>query len=208
MQENNLVKKIEENLFCDEDQTIEVFHENEINKVKRIRWAFSKWLSDPLLSDRDIRRLLMSNFAISENTSLRDMPIVLSLMGNVKNASKDFFRMKANAMVADAFKQNSSARTLLEVKQADVSIKAAIAIAKINKLDKEDIFPHAWDDIIPSEYEISSSVSVLGLKPVAESVAQLEALKFKLRKKYNFSEEIISDIKTINEEKETENLSE
>ena len=208
MKEKTLNEKIEEHLFCDKETLPEIFSVKEIDKVKRIRFAFSRWLEEPTLSTKEIRVLLKNQFAISDNTAFRDIPILTALMGNVKNASKDFFRYRANFMVAQAYKLNSDAKTILEVKQADVAIKAAIAIAKINKLDKDDILPHAWDEIEPSSYEITSDVSVLGLKPLAKSADELEELKNKMRKKYGYNEKRISDVEEIINEREEKNIPE
>ena len=201
MLEKPLIERLEENLFCSQETLPEKFTEKEFAMVKRFRWAFTKWLDNPTLSEKDLRLSLRNNFSISENTAYRDMPYILSLVGNVKNASKDFFRYKANYMINQAYKMNSEAETFLDVKQADVQIKAALAIVKINKLDKEDVLPHSWDDVKVGDYEITSDVSVLGLDPIAKSPDELERLKLKLRKKYSFVEKKVIDITPINEEK-------
>ncbi len=196
---NSLISRLETDLFADDDRLPVIFHQDEINMVKRYRFAFMKWLDDPTLSEREIRNLLMDNFAISEATAYRDIPIIQHLVGNVKTATKEFMRQKANRMIHEGYKLAMDAETMLEVKQAEAMIKAAMASAKVNKLDKEDILPYAWDDIKPQEYEITDDVSVLELEPLTESQEELEELKQKLRIKFGGNVEPIQEAKIINE---------
>ena len=200
MSENSdLIDKLQLHLFADDDKLPVVFHKDEINMVKRYRYAFSRWLDNPTLSPAEIRNDLMSTFAISEATAYRDIPIVETLVGNLKQSTKEFMRLKANHMVHEGYKLAEFAETALEVKQAEAMIKAGMALVKINKLDKDDVFSFEWDEIKKIDYEVTGDVSVLGLEPLAESEEELEELKAKLRKKFGGDDKPIQEAEIVNE---------
>jgi len=191
-----LIDKLETDLFADEERLPSIFDKDEVKMVTRYRYAFTKWLSQPTLSESDMRSELMSHFAISEATAYRDMPIILHLVGNIKQASKEFQRYRANHMINEGYKLAETAETIIEVKQAEVMIKAAQAMAKVNKLDKDDIMPYQWENIKPDSYEITGDVTVLGLeKPTGD----IEALKAKLRRELSGESDVIHEAVILND---------
>lgn len=195
-----LIDKLEIDLFADESKINKVFDKDEVRIVKRIRYGFTIWLDNPIFTAKDMREKLIQNFGISEQTAYRDIPIIQHLVGNMKQASKEFMRKRANHMVHEGYKLAEDAVNALEVKKAEALIKAGMALVKINKLDKEDILPYAWDDIKPVDYEITDDVSVLDLEPIAKTDKELEALKQRLRNKYAQKTTIITEAKIISDE--------
>ena len=191
-----LIDKLETDLFSDQDTLEKVFDKDEVKMVIRYRFAFTKWLDNPTLSERDMRTDLMNNFAISEATAYRDIPIILHLVGNIKQASKEFQRYKANHMITEGYKLAMDADSMIEVKQAEVLIKAAQAMVKVNKLDKDDIMPYQWENIRPNDYEITDDVTVLGIEPPE---GDIETLKQQLRRKLSGESKPIQEAEIVDE---------
>lgn len=196
----DLMHKMESHLFATDEQLAVIFHKDEVNQVMRYRYAFTKWLDNPTLNPIDIRIDLMQKFGISEAQAYRDIPRIQHLVGNVNGASKEFMRRKANHMAQEAYTMAIDAETPLEVKQSEAMSKAAMALVKINKLDKDEVFAFEWNEIKPIDYEVTGDVAVLGIEPLTESEEELEALKQKLRKKYGGETKNIQDAKIVGDE--------
>jgi hypothetical protein len=74
----------------------------------------------------------------------------------------------------------------MEIKQAQIMIKAGEALGKIHMLDKNEMDRILWEDIVPLELEPTTDISVLGRKPLKN----LEGLKARLRKKYGAATDV------------------
>lgn len=181
MQEDkSFIDKLHEHLFCDHTNVPLVFDLKEREIVLRFRTAFTKWLEEPHLRDADIIHFCMKQFDISQSQAYRDLGVIKILVGNVKNAAKDFQRYRASEMILKGFEMARTAESATEVKQAMAMIRAGEALVKVHKLDKDELENFKWDEIIPLELEPTTDISVIGRKRVPD----LQALKDKLRKKY------------------------
>nr|NQU89743.1 hypothetical protein [Bacteroidota bacterium] len=177
---DSFLDKIHAHLFTNRDELPVVFKKDEQDMVIRYRAAFTKWLGEPHLRDIDLINYLKNEYNVSESIAYRDLPRIKALIGNVKLAGKEFQRYRATEMILKGYSIAKEATGHLEVKQAVAMIKAAEALVKVHKLDKDELEEFPWDEIIPLSLEPSTDVSVMGQKRIKD----LEALQQKLREKY------------------------
>ncbi len=147
---------------------------NEYQQLVRYRDAFTQSLDNPLIRDTELRDYLMSTYHISESQAYRDLANIRILLGNVRNAGKEWIRY----LVIEGLK-DAAARARLTGKLKE-EIMALDKLAKYNRLDKEDMAELPFDKIIPVDWETTSDVTVLGAKPIENLDAEIE----KLYKKY------------------------
>lgn len=147
---------------------------NEYQQLIRYRDAFTQSLDNPLIRDTELRDYLMSTYHISESQAYRDLANIRILLGNVRNAGKEWIRYLVIEGLKDAAKRAKDKSKLKE------EIMALDKLAKYNRLDKEDNAELPFDKIIPVDWETTSDVSVLGVKPMENLDSEIE----KLYKKY------------------------
>ena len=174
------MEKMHRHMFASSDEVPVVFSKDEQNIVIRFRGTFTKWISEPHLRDIQIIKFLVNEYSISEPQAYRDLPRIKVLVGNVRNASKEFQRYRASEMILKGYQVAADATSATEVKQAMAMIRAGEALVKVHALDKNEMDYIQFEDIVPLELEPSTDISVIGRKPVAN----LEELKAKLRRKY------------------------
>ena len=182
MQENKdtFIQKLHKHLFAERDQLPQVFDKREQDMVIRYRATFTKWISEPHLRDIQIINHLTHEYELSERQAYRDLSNIKALIGNVRNAGKEFQRYRASEMILKGYEIAKDAGSTMEVKQAMTMIRAGEALVKVHKLDKDDLDNIPWGDIIPINLEPTTDVSVMNRK----KIENLEELQAKLRKKY------------------------
>lgn len=203
MQRNkdSLLEKINDHLFSSETDTRLVFDKDEQDIVLRYRAAFTKWLDEPMMKDKDMIHYLKTTFEISETQAYKDISRIKFLLGNVAVANKEFQRHRATEMILEGYDLASNAVSGLEVKQAMAMIRAAEALVKVHKLDKDEMERIPWEDIIPLELEPTTDISVIGRK----RIDNLEELQQKLRKKYG-SEPVDIPYTDVTDDGETKDI--
>lgn len=147
---------------------------NEYQQLKRYRDAFTQSLDNPLIRDTELRDYLINTYKVSESQAYRDLANIRILLGNVRNAGKEWIRYLVIEGLKDAAARAREGGKLKE------EIMALDKLAKYNRLDKEDIAELPFDKIIPVDWETTSDVSVLGVKPMENLDSEIE----KLYKKY------------------------
>lgn len=187
--DKTFVDKLHEHLFTESSNLPVVFDAKEQEIVLRFRAAFTKWIEAPYMRDADIVNFCMNQFGISQSQAYRDLSTIKVLVGNVKNAAKDFQRYRASEMILKGFELARTAESATEVKQAMAMIRAGEALVKVHKLDKDELENFKWDEIIPMELEPTTDISVIGRKRIPD----LQALKDKLRRKYGVQQ--VEDVK-------------
>ena len=203
MQKNKdtLLEKINTYLFAPQSETLLVFDKDEQDVVMRYRAAFTKWLAEPFLRDNEMINYLKTTFDIKEAQAYRDLSRIKSLLGNITVAGKEFQRHRATEMILKGYDLASTAESNLEVKQAMAMIRAAEALVKVHKLDKEEMERIPWEDIIPLELEPTTDISVIGRK----RIENLEELQRKLRQKYG-SEPVDIPFTDVTDDGETKDI--
>lgn len=181
-------------LFDDNNELPEFhqFSEKEIEIKKRYLAVFTFWIEKPTLSDKKIIQFMISSLGVSKSQAYRDLDKIKILLGNVRNANKEWQRYKLISMLDKAYE-------LAEIrKNPTAMIKAANVLGKYTQLDKEDALPIPYDEIVPQTFEPTGDVSVLGIEPMKD----LKDRQCKLREKYGST--LIEDVnyQEVNDERE------
>jgi len=175
--------------LMEDDANIPDYHKfnNKEEKLRKLySGIFTYWIEHPTLSDKKICNFIVSEYKLSEPTVYKYLNAVKILLGNVRNANKQWQRYKVIAMLDRAYE-------LAERKQdAKAIILAADRLGKYTQLDKEDTLKIPYDEIVPQNWIITDDVSILGLPPIDN----LEAKQRELRIKYGST--AIEDAEIIN----------
>jgi hypothetical protein len=149
--------------------------EHERAMMLRYRDAYTHWLDNPLESDADIRDYLINNYKIEKSQAYRDIINIKLLLGNVRNAGKEWHRHRVNVLLekaaAAALEGRSAAATALS--------KVATAFIKNNKLDMDEGEQLPYDEIIPPTFEPTTDPTAIGLKPLPNLRQRIAELKEK-----------------------------
>ena len=183
-------EKIQLYLFDDADK-IPSYHEftdAELKLKNRYARVFSFWIEKPTLSDKKIINYMIYEMGMSRSQAYRDIHNVKVLLGNVRNATKEWHRYKLIAMLDKAYEFAERNR------DAKGMIMAADKLGKYTQLDKEDTQKIPYDEIVPQPFEITDDVSVLGLKPIEN----LKEKQRKMREKYGAA--LIEDAEIVDDE--------
>ena len=171
-----LFDRLQLHLFDENDNIPEHirFSEKELEIKKRYVTVFTFWLDKPMLSDKKIIQFMTSNLGMSKTQAYRDIDKIKILLGNVRNANKEWQRYKLIAMLDKAYEMAEAARNSMAM------IKAAQVLGKYTQLDKEETAAIPYDEIVPQSFEPTGDVSVLGIQPIKD----LKDRQKKLREKY------------------------
>lgn len=142
----------------------------EREQLKRYRAAYSLSLENSSMLDTELRDFLMSEFDISQTQAYYDITNIRVLLGNVRNASKEWIRYLVNETLKEAI--NASR---IEGKWKNV-ILATNVLGKYNKLDKDDAVEYPWEDILPIPIEPTNDVTVLKVKPMENKEAEIKKM--------------------------------
>lgn len=144
-----------------------------INRILRLRAAFTLWNKYPRKKEAEIRDFIMRESGVERTAAYEDIQILKTLLGDFAESSKEFHRWRFNDMIENAY-------SMAERKQDPRAMAAAAGnYAKYNQLDKDDAVKIPWDEIIPQRFEPTSDPSVIGIKPVANIRDKIAAMKRK-----------------------------
>ncbi len=136
--------------------------------------VFAKLLETPDMPDRDIVYYMINQYGISLSQSYENISTIKSVLGNVRNASKEWHRYTVIKMLKEAFKLAKDNNRYKEM------IMAADKLGKYTKLDKDEIDEIPWDKILPPAWEPTADPSVLNIS-IPDN---LDDYKKKLKQKY------------------------
>jgi len=185
-----LVEKLLAVLYKTPDEVDIKFTENELVLKRIYEDIFCKWLDKPSLMDKDLIKYLETKYNRSKIQSYRDVAIIKSVLGNVRNASKEWHRY---TLIENIKEDRKKAKKAGDIK---AMIYADNIYGKYTKLDKDEEGDIPWDQIIPPSFEPSSDVTILGL----EKIENLSELRNKLSKKYLVNKDLIADANIITDE--------
>jgi len=182
-------EKLQLYLFDDEDKIPDYhqFTKHELEVKKRYSNVFAYWIDKPSLSEKKIIQYLISEFNLSKTQAYRDLHKIKVLLGNVRNATKEWQRYKLIAMIDKAYEIAEKR------KDAKSMILAADKLGKYTQLDKQETQKIPYDEIIPPSWEITGDVKVLNIKPIEN----LEEKQKKMREKYGGT--LIEEAEIVNE---------
>jgi len=184
-----LADKIWITLYKKPDEVDITFTPGELEIKKMYEDVFAKWLDDPLIQDKDMLFYLENDHHRSRSQAYRDIVNIKSVLGNVKNATKEWHRFTVIETLKDAIKRAKAKKDYYGM------IMAADKLGKYTKLDKEEAEEIPWHEIIPPEFEPTDDVTVLGL----EKIPNLSERRKKLERKY-LSHVKITDAKIVDDD--------
>ena len=144
----------------------------ERDQLKRYRACFTESLENPSLTDRELRDFLMENFCISQTQAYVDISNVRILLGNVRNAGKEWVRYLVTEELKEVIKEAKTAGS----KKLMERIMAIDKLAKYHRLDKEDVETLPWEEIVPQTIEPTSDPTIIGGKPLENKEKVIEEL--------------------------------
>lgn len=175
MSEKIMLDKFRDVMFSDLDEM--ELSKDERAALKRYRAIFTLSLENPSIPDVELRDYLMSEHGISMRQAYRDIDNVRVLLGNVRNAGKEWVRYIVNETMKKAIEDAKK----MGNKGIKLMIMAADKLGKYNKLDREDAEELPWDEIIPQSIEPTSDPTVLGVKKLENRDAEIRRLLEKYR---------------------------
>lgn len=171
-----------------------IFTKAELEVRRRYMIVFSYWCEKPTLSDKKIVQFIADNFSLSKMQAYRDLHDIKLLLGNVRNAAKEWQRFKLIAMLDKAYEIAETR------KNAAAMIMAADKLGKYTNLDKEDAVRIPYDEIVPQSFEPTEDVTVLGMQRIPD----LARRQKRLREKYGSTLVEETSFEMLEDGKETE----
>jgi tryptophan 2,3-dioxygenase len=164
----------------------------------RYRDAFTYWLDNPMASDADIRDYLMNCYQLSKSQAYRDIANIKLLLGNVRNAGKEWHRHRVNVLLEQGAKAGLEGQTAI----ATAISKIATAMIKNNRLDMDDGEQIPYDEIVPPTWEPTTDPTVIGIKPIPNLRERISELYKKLADEIEITEVPYEDVTTGDERQE------
>lgn len=133
-----------------------------MERLHRIRGMYAYWLQFPGKFDQEIVNYDMQMFGVKRAQAYDDLHLVQLLLGNIKQASKEFMRWKINRDLEEDLKAARRA--------GDFRSVAAIEKNRIlnNRTDKDDEMELEFEKIVPQQFEPTDDPTVLGITKVPD----------------------------------------
>ena len=157
-------------------------------RLKRIRGAYVHWSEFPMKGEIQIRNFLMDEYDIGQSQAYDDINIIKMLLGNVKNASKQWHLYTFIEMAKETYQ---IAKEKLDARAMAMVLGNYGKYTQLHIPDQEQI---PWHEIIPQLIEPTEDPTVIGL------VREPNARKNKIKLLEKYSNEISSNIKTVHVE--------
>lgn len=197
MDNKDILDKIQSALIANSDQVANL-SPKALHIKERLMQGYSFWVQNPHFSDIKIILFLKNAFGISKSQAHRDVQNIKYLLGNVKNASKDWYRHMVIEMCRKAY-------VMAEVKRDPKAMAlAADKIGKYAKLDKDEQEELPWEQLIPPNFEPVADVTVLGIEKIPNIEQHRQTLRSKILAKYD--PKYFQEAEEVNDEEETKIL--
>jgi hypothetical protein len=169
--------------------------ESDLNVLRRYKAGFTAWLDEPTMRDSEMRVFLIANYHVSESQAYRDIANLKFLLGNVRNANKEWQRYKVIDMLDEAYNRAK------EANDVKAMVMAADKLGKYTQLDQKDDEVMPWEEIIPQTYEVTSDPSVLGITPIPNHRKKItdllkkysDDIEFEDMREYKELEEVVNE---------------
>lgn len=140
------------------------------DRIIRIRQAYVWWYEFPMSTETEVRDLIMHNSGVSVTQAYQDIQILKILLGDIKNAGKEWHRHRVIHMIEETYEMAKDKQDVRAM------VMAADKLGKYTRLDKEDSLTMPWDEIIPLPIEPTMDPTVLGLKPIENVRGKIAAM--------------------------------
>ncbi len=164
---------IQAHLMDDPDVACIYLSETQLKIRERIKYGYVMWLESPSKPDFLVVKALIDTYGISQRQAYADIDAIKTVLGNIKNAHKEWHRYVVIEMCKKAFELAESN------KDPKGMAMAADKLGKYTRLDQieEDQLP--WDQLIPPNFEPSTDITVLGFQHDPNIDKKIAALKRK-----------------------------
>lgn len=166
----NAVEACKLDLFAKRADLVNKYPPTLVDKIIRVRDAYTYFLSNPDAKDRELVSELMNRYGIEKTAAYSDLAIVKQLLPMVGQASREFHRWRFNEMILETYQR---AKKRGDQKTME---KAASSYAKFNRVDLEDERKLPYDEIVIQPFMATDDPSVLGIKPIPDLQAKIDAM--------------------------------
>lgn len=174
MNNETRLDRIQKSMFSDPEETKDLLSPKDMELKLRYEKTFTHWITNPHFDDKRIVRFIMNEFGISKTMAYDDLKVVKSFLGNVRLASKEWYRHMVIEMCRKAYNVAEARH------DAKAMAMAADKIGKYTKLDKDEAEALPWEMLIPPNFEPDPDPTILGLP----SVDNIDEKRLALRAKY------------------------
>lgn len=175
---STLAEKIFDNMYRNPSDAPVAFTDSQLETKRMYEDVFAKMLTDPDLEDRDVINYMQNEYKISLSQAYRDFNTIQQVLGNVKNASKEWDLYTVKKMLKESY---ALAKAAGERKNM---IMAADKLGKYTKLDQETPDVPDFEKMIPPSWEPSADPALLNIPNLPQTSKELNEYKNKLRQKY------------------------
>lgn len=175
MPQPNIRDIAQRDLFTAEPQLRELYNQDQVAHILRLREMYSWFVATPDIKDRQMVVQTLDRFHISRAEAYADLAIVKMLLPLLSSASRDFHRYRANEMLLETYRM-AKAR-----KDTKTMERAAASYAKYNRVDLEDEQTLPYDMIVVQPFTATSDPTILGLKPIPNLQQKIDKLLAKYR---------------------------
>lgn len=149
---------IQLHLMEDRDVAKLYLSETQLDIRDRLAAGYTHWLENPTTPDSEIVMFLRENYGVSQRQAYADIDAIRIMLGNIKNAHKEWHRFVVIEMCKQAYKKAEANN------DPKAMAMAADKLGKYTRLDQveEDQLP--WDQLVPPNFEPSTDVSIMGFK--------------------------------------------
>jgi hypothetical protein len=169
-----LFDRIQKSLFSTEESDLSKLTPAELEIRTRYMGAFAVWLENPTYTDQQIVNFIIRTYGINKSQAYIDLNRLRVMLGNIRNAGKEWHRHTVAQMALKAYAIAEKAN------DAKAMAAAAGVLGKYTRCDQLEAEDLPWDSIVPPNFEPSPDVTILNFKrdPNAEKKRE------KLRRKY------------------------
>ena len=172
-------------LFTEETALYEIYPEETVQRLLRLREEYTWFLANPEAKDRVFISEVRSRFNLGVTQAYADLSVIKALLPTLSQASRDFHRYRFNEMILETYQM---AKKRKDTKTME---KAASSYAKHNRVDLEDEQTIPYDLIIVQPFTATGDPTVLGITPIPHIRRKIDAMT----KRYSEDNLDMQDIK-------------
>lgn len=176
MPKQDPLEKIQSVLFLSEDEASQKLTDpRDMQRRQRYMICVSKLLEEPLTPDSDLVKFLISGCngviePVSQSQAYRDLVAIQKITGNIKLASKNWYRWM---IVEGSKKAYNLAMTMKDAKGAAASLDK---LGKYTRADKDDV-EFDFSHMLPPLFEPTDDVSVAGIEKTPDLEERRKSLR-------------------------------
>ena len=156
------LERIQNFLFASLEEMQEAcLPKREQERLLRLRGAYSYWLENPRIKEKDLARYLQNIHHIGQSAAYNDLRIIKVLLGSLNTATTEYYRWHFVNLCEEAFELARNANDGNGDAKAFAS--ALSAYLKGTQLDKEKAQAIDYSLIVPQTFEVVGDPAAAGL---------------------------------------------